>query len=161
MRDGNLGSVTTASPRAASVGASRIASTIASVTLNWLKSRAASSVPSAMVSGSPIPSSRSGTAYSRRSRRGLIRDASAKSTTASVASASVRTPSLAGAEVTPSSTSGPTTTPTATNTIAAVTGVPVSRREIAATANAAAAMIASSHFIRSQDRFCNEPASPG
>ena len=63
------------------------------------------------MSGSPIPSRRSGTAYSRLSSRSLIREASANSTTASVASASVRTLEPVGAAVTSSITSGPTSTP--------------------------------------------------
>ena len=108
---------------------------------------AASTAPSAIVSGRPIPSRRSGTAYSRLSTRGLIREASANSTTASVASASVLTPAPVGAAVTSSITSGPTSTPTRTNTIAGVTGVPVSRRETPATASTVAAMMASSHFM--------------
>ena len=68
---------------------------------------AASSAPRAIVSGRPIPSRRSGTAYSRRSTLGLIREASANSTTARVASASVLTAEPVGVAVTSSSTSGP------------------------------------------------------
>ena len=100
-----------------------------------------------MVSGSPTPSRRSGTAYSRLSTRVLIREASANSTTASVASASTFTLSPAGAAVTSSTTSGPSSTPTQANTIAVVTGVPVSRRDTAATASTVAATIANSHFM--------------
>ena len=76
-----------------------------------------------------------------------MREASANSTTARVASASVLTPSPVGAAVTPSITNGPTRTPTTTNTIAVVTGVPVSRRDTAATARTVAATIANSHFM--------------
>ena len=108
---------------------------------------AASTAPRAIVSGSPIPSRRSGTAYSRLSTRGLIREASANSTTARVASARVLTPEPVGAAVSSSITSGPTSTPTSTNTIAGVTDVPVSRRDTPATASTVAAMIASSHFM--------------
>ena len=70
---------------------------------------------------------------SRRRCPRSIRDASQNSTSASVASASVRTVALELSRSIPSSTSGPTSSPTATNTIAGVTGVPVSRRETAAT----------------------------
>jgi hypothetical protein len=77
----------------------------------------------------------------------LIREASANSTTARVASASVLTPAPDGAAVTSSNTSGPRSAPTSTNTIAGVTGVPVSRRDTPATASTVAAMIASAHFI--------------
>ena len=52
------------------------------------------SVPATIVSGSPIASSRRGTTYSRRKAARSIRDASEKSTTASVASATQRTVSL-------------------------------------------------------------------
>jgi hypothetical protein len=141
--------VTTASPRAASVGARSIASTSASVALSWSKRSTASTAPRAIVKGNPTPSRRRGTAYSRLSTRGLIRDASANNTTARVASASVRTTAPVGADVTSSMTSGPASTPARTNAIGGVTGVPVIRRDTAATARTVAAMIASSHFTLS------------
>ena len=76
-----------------------------------------------------------------------MREASQKSTNASVASASVRTVPLPLSRSTSSSTWGPTKRPTATNTIAGVTGVPDSRREIAATQSSATATMASAHFM--------------
>ena len=75
------------------------------------------SAPIAIVNGSRIASSRSG------STRSLIREASANSTTASVASASVGTVSLVGYTVTSSSTNGPTSSPSSTGAIAGVNGV--------------------------------------
>src|SRR5437588_4655291 len=113
-----------------------------------------------MVSGNPIPSRRRGTTYSRLSTRSLIREASANSTTASVASASVRTVALVGATVTSSITSGPSSSPIRTNAIAGVNDVSVSRRDTPATASRAAAMIGSSHFTRSQDRFADADRHP-
>ena len=67
MRDGRRGSVTTAWPSAASVGASTIASTSASANVSTGRSPSATSVPARIVSGSPIPSSRAGTSTSLRS----------------------------------------------------------------------------------------------
>ena len=106
---------------------------------------AAASAPSAIVSGSPIPSRRTGTPTSRRSCPRSMREASQNSTSASVASASVRTVALELSRSIPSSTSGPTSSPTATNTIAGVTGVPDSRRETAATPSSASATMARDH----------------
>ena len=83
MRDGRRGSVTTAWPSAASVGASTIASTSASASESAGRSPSATSVPAAIVSGRPIPSSRAGTSNSRRSARRSIREASVKRTSAS------------------------------------------------------------------------------
>ena len=76
-----------------------------------------------------------------------MREASQNSTSASVASASVRTVALVLSRSIPSSTWGPTNKPTATNTIAGVTGVPESRREIAATPSSASATMARAHSI--------------
>ena len=106
----------------------------------------ATSVPRTIVSGSPIPSSRSGTPYSLRSARSLIREASANNTIANVISANVRTVALVGLTATSSMTSGPTSSPISTNAIAGVNAVSVSRHDTPATASSAAAMIASSHF---------------
>ena len=85
------GSVTTACPSAASVGASTTARITASSTVSSPKIAAAATAPSAIVSGSPMPSSRTGSPTSRRSCPRSMREASQKSTNASVASASVRT----------------------------------------------------------------------
>ena len=71
-----------------------MASTSASAHVSRVRTAAASAVPAAMVSGSPIPSSRTGSPTSRRSKRRSMRDASVNSTSVSVASASTRTPSL-------------------------------------------------------------------
>ena len=78
-----------------------------------------------------------------------MREASQNSTSASVASASVRTVALELSTSIPPSTSGPTSNPTATKTIAGVTGVPDSRREIAATPSSASATMARDHSIQS------------
>ena len=78
-----------------------------------------------------------------------MREASQNSTSASVASASVRTVALELSRSIPPSTSGPTSNPTATKTIAGVTGVPDSRREIAATPSSVSATMARDHSIQS------------
>jgi len=132
MRDGRLGSVTTACPSAASVGARRMPTTRASTSVSEGKSAAAAAAPATTVSGSPIPSRRAGTAYSRRSARRSILAASAKSTSVSVASARPRTVWPVGGNSTSPSTFGPKRRPMPTKTIAAVTGVPSSRRDTAA-----------------------------
>ena len=113
--------------------------------LSWSKIAAAATVPSPIVSGSPIPSSRSGTPTSRRNSRRSMREASQNSTSASVASASVRTVSLELSMSSSSSTSGPISSPNATNTIAGVTGVPDNRPEIAATPRSVSARMARAH----------------
>ena len=74
-----------------------------------------------------------------------MREASQNSTSASVASASVRTVPLELSRSTSPSTSGPTSNPTATNTIVAVTGVPDSRPDSAATPSSVSATMASDH----------------
>ena len=109
---------------------------------------AASSAPITIVSGSPMASSRSGTAYSCLSTRSLIREASANRTTASVASASVRTVALAGDTATSSSTNGPTSSPISTKAMAGVKGVEISRRDTPATTSKDPASMARSHFMR-------------
>ncbi len=93
IRDGMRASVTTALPSAASVHASTIASTSASVKLIPGITAAPTRAPARIVSGRPIPSSRSGTENSRWSARSEIRDASANSTSVSVISASSLTSS--------------------------------------------------------------------
>ena len=123
-RAATRGSVTTACPSAASVGA-RITPTItASPRVNWRKTTPATSAPSAMVRGRPMPRSRAGRPNSARSALKSMRDASQKRTRASVASASVRTTEPVLSSSTPPSTWGPTTRPIATNTIVGVTGAP-------------------------------------
>ena len=96
MREGSRGSVTTACPSAASVGARITARISTSARLNEPNSPAPTAQPAAIVSGSPIPSSRRGSRYSRRSARTSIREASANSTSVRVTSARLRTCSLDG-----------------------------------------------------------------
>ncbi len=79
-----------------------------------------------------------------------MRDASQNSTSASVASASARTVALELSRSISPSTSGPTSNPTATKTIAGVTGVPVSRPEIAATPSSVSATMASDHSMQTR-----------
>ena len=76
-----------------------------------------------------------------------MREASQNSTSASVASASARTVPLELSRSIPPSTFGPTSNPTATKTIVGVTGVPDSRREIAATPSSVSATMARAHSI--------------
>ena len=76
-----------------------------------------------------------------------MREASQNNTSARVASASLRTVALELSRSIPPSTSGPTSNPTVTNTIAGVTGVPDSRREIVATPSTVSATTASAHSI--------------
>jgi hypothetical protein len=132
MREGRRASVTTACPSAASVGARMIASSSASPRLSSPKRPAASAQPARIVSGRPIPSSRSGTAYSRRSAPMSIRDASAKSTRVSVTSASSRTASLREPRSIQPRPLLPKSRPSETKKIAAVTGVRSRRRETTA-----------------------------
>ena len=148
IRPGTRGSVTTAWPNAASVGANTIARITASSMLSCPKIAAAATAPSAIVSGSPMPSRRTGTPTSRRSSRRSMRDASQNNTRASVASASARTVPLELSRSTSPSTSGPTSSPTPVNTMTGVTGVPDNRPETAATASSVRATMASDHSIQ-------------
>ena len=91
IRSGTRSSLTTACPSAASVGARTTPRITASQNERTPKIAAAAIAPSAIVSGRPMPSSRSGTPTARRRCLRSIRDASQNSTSASVASASVRT----------------------------------------------------------------------
>ena len=147
IRCGTRGSVTTACPSAASVGASTTARITASPMLSSPKIAAAATAPSAIVSGRPMPSSRTGTSTVRRSAPRSMREASANSTSVSVVSASARTVELELDRSIPSSTSGPTSSPKATNRIAGVIGVPDSRPEIAATPSSASATRARAHSM--------------
>ncbi len=147
MRCGTRGSVTTACPSAASVGASTTATITVSPTVSSPKTAAAAAAPSPIVSGRPIASSRTGTPTVRRSAPRSMRDASENSTSASVVSARTRTVSLELDRSTPSSTFGPTSNPKATKRIAGVIGVPDSRCETAATPTNASATRASAHSI--------------
>ena len=98
-------------------------------------------VPAAIVSGRPTPSSRSGTAYPRRSARSLMRDASANSTRVRVTSATSFTSSLPiGTSRRPRT--GPASSPVAVKNIAAVTLRASSRRDIAANPMRSAATVA-------------------
>ena len=143
IRPGTRGEVTTAWPRAASVGARTTPRMTASQTVNTSKIAPAASAPRAIVSGSPIPSRRRGTEISRRSFPKSMREASEKRTNASVASASARTVELVLEISIPSRTLGPTRSPMETNRIAGVIGDPDSRLETAATAISASATIVS------------------
>ena len=145
---GTRSSLTTAWPSAASVGASTMLRITASQTVSTLKIAAAATAPSAIISGRPMPSSRSGTPTPRRSRPASIREASQNSTNASVPSASVRTTVLELDNSMPPSACGPTSSPNATNTIAGVNAVPTSRLDTAATPSSANATSASAHSIR-------------
>ena len=145
IRAGMRGSVTTACPSAASVGAKTTARMTASAAVSWSKITAATTAPSAMVSGSPIPSRRTGTPTAWRSCPRSMREASQNRTSASVASASVCTVALELLMSITSRTSGPTSNPIATKTIAGVTGVPDSSREVAATPSNTSATMASDH----------------
>ena len=132
IRSGSDGSVTTACPSAASVGARITASSSASDQLRPVSVSMPAASPAASVSGSPIPSSRDGSAYSRPSARRSMREASENSTNVSVAStSSLMSPPSAGASIRPSA-SAPAASPAAVNTIAAVSEVPASLRETAA-----------------------------
>ena len=153
MRCGTRGSVTTAWPSAASVGASTTARITASPKLSSPKIAAAATAPSAMVSGRPMPSSRTGTSTVRRSAPRSMREASENSTSASVVSASARTVEPVLDRSIPSSTSGPTSNPKATNSIAGVIGVPDSRPETAPTPSSAIATRASAHSISVHEGF--------
>ena len=148
IRPGTRGSVTTAWPRAASVGARMTPRMTASQKVSTSKITPAASAPRAIVSGRPIPSRRSGTEISRRSFPKSMREASEKSTSASVASASARTVELVLEMSTPSRTLGPTRIPIETNRIAGVIGDPESRFETAATAISASATIVSAQSIQ-------------
>ena len=150
--------MTTAWPRAASVGA-RITPTItASQKVNSPKITAAASAPSAIVSGSPIPSSRSGTEAPRRKALRSMLEASEKRTSASVASASARSVELVLAMLISSRTLGPTMSPIATNTIAGVIGDPDNRFETAATAISASATVVSDQSIQIRSTSVDPPA---
>ena len=154
IRCGTRGSVTTAWPSAASVGANTIARITASSTDNCPKIQAAATAPSAIVSGRPMPSRRSGTPASRRRRPRSMREASQNSTSARVASASVRTAELELSVSISPSTLGPTSNPMTTNSIVAVRGVPDSRPETAPTASSVSATMA-------RDQSIPGPSLPG
>ena len=129
--------MTTAWPRAASVGARITARITASPRVSWSKISAAARAPATIVSGRPIPSRRTGSEIPRRSALRSIREASEKRTSASVASASARTVPLVLGMSTASRILGPTRSPIETNRIAGVIGVPASRFETAAKASSA------------------------
>ena len=139
-REGIRGSVTTACPSAASVGASTIASNTASINASCPNTATPARAPATIVSGSPIASRRRGTTYSRRSAARSIREASEKSTTVNVASATQRTESLPIDASSQPRTSALATMPPATNTIAGVITDPRSRRETAAYARTRSAI---------------------
>ena len=94
-----------------------------------------------------MPRRRTGTAYSSRSVRRSMRDASENSTTVSVASASSFTDSPVGDVSTRSSALVPTIRPIPTKMIAGVIGVPSIRREMAPKPISATATTARAHPI--------------
>src|SRR4051812_15242751 len=133
-------SATTACPSAASVGASTMATSTASMSVRWPSTANAVRQPATIVSGRPIASRRRGRTYSRRSTPRSIRDASEKSTTVSVASPTQRTDSLL---IVGSSHPRPwvlATMPPTTKTIAGVITDPSRRRETAAYASTSSAI---------------------
>src|SRR5580700_6575293 len=77
-------------PKAASVGATMAPMAAATQSPLLPNNKAAVAAPAAIVKGSPIPNNRAGIAASARTARRFTRDASAKSTMASVISASER-----------------------------------------------------------------------
>ena len=108
IRPGTRGSVTTAWPSAASVGARTTARIDGLLDAQLAEDqRTAASAPSAMVSGRPIPSRRTGTPTVAAQRARSIRDASENSTSASVASASVAHRRARAREVDPVEHLGP------------------------------------------------------
>ena len=139
-RTGTRGSVTTASPSAASVGARTMASRIASISVTSPNIATPASVPATIVRGNPIASKRRGTTYSRRKVARLTRDASEKSTTVKVASATRRTDSLSIAGLSQLRAASLNRIPPATNTIAAVITEVESRRETLAYARSRSAI---------------------
>ena len=151
IRNGRRGSVTTAWPSAASVGASTTARTRASAHVDSPRTPRAARKPATSVSGRPIPSNLAGIPSSLRSARTSMREASAKSTRVKVASARSLTVSPAGGNSTRPSASAPTSRPTPVNTIADVIGVPAMRPEIAAKASSASARVASAHVTAGSD----------
>src|SRR4051794_26144113 len=160
IRRGTRGSVTTACPSAASVGASTTARITASMTVNWPNTAAAATAPRAIVSGRPIPSRRTGRPTVRRSAPRSMRDASENNTSASVTSANPRTVAPELERSIPSSTSGPTSNPKATNRIAGVIGVRDSRPETAATPSSAIATRASAHSISAPHAISGDNGDP-
>ena len=73
MREGSRRLLTTGNPSAASVGAKTVASAAAVHTSSWGNNASPARVPATIVSGRPTPSSRTGSADSRRSRPSLTR----------------------------------------------------------------------------------------
>ena len=145
---GTRSSLTTAWPSAASVGASTMLRITASQTVSTPKITAAATAPSAIVSGRPMPSSRSGTPKPRRSWPGSIREASQNSTSASVASASVRTAALELREVDAAQRLRPDEQPERDeHHRGRQRACPTSRLETAATPSSANATSASAHSI--------------
>jgi hypothetical protein len=111
MGSGTAGFVTTALPSAASVGASIVARIATSRIPSPGKSRTPVPIPSRIVSGSPIRSSRPGSRTTCRSTGRFAFEASLKSTSARVSSAIVRSPSLPSPKFSNPSPTGPAITP--------------------------------------------------
>ena len=122
-------SVTTAWPRAASVGARMIAMMAASQNPIWSKKTRAASTPEMIVRGSPIPSSRPGRNASCRTARTSMTAASENSTITSVPSRRSRTNPLSRFTEIRSRACGPTINPNTMNSIGPVTDVVASRLE--------------------------------
>jgi hypothetical protein len=122
------------------------ASTSASTRLRPGSTATPSKAPTTIVNGRPIPSSRTGTAYSARNLRSEIRDASAKRTRTSVISASSFTSSLSTLSSTSPST-GPTSSSAAVKNIATEMLRRSSRPASAANASSRNAIVANAHVI--------------
>jgi hypothetical protein len=124
-RDGTVGFVTTGTPNAASVGASAAATSRASHTSSPDTSQRASTHPSTMVSGRPIPSNRTYRPRSCRRSGTRTREASQKSTQTRVSSTSGLR--LSGAVDESTRPSAARITPTTTKTMGAVRSARSSR----------------------------------
>ncbi len=144
---GTTGLAIIPAPSAASVGAKAAPTIRANQMLVIPVSASASSVPRAIVSGSPIPSSRRYKPRSARSPCSPTRDASQNNTSTRVISASALIISRLG--WTPRGANGPwvRTSPAPTNVIGAVTSNRSSRADSAPQANISAATIARSESL--------------
>ncbi len=120
MRTGTAGSVKTARPSAASVGARIVPMTAAAAQPSAWNIRPATSVPRAIVSGSPSRSSRPGSWTSPSTSRNLTVEASANSKRASVSSVNVSEASSPIRNGRTFRTLGPSSKPAVMNTIGAV-----------------------------------------
>ena len=147
IRAGTAGLTIMLAPSAASVGASAAPTSNASQISPYPGRASASKVPRPIVSGSPMPSSRTHRPASARRLRRPTREASENSTRASVASASSLTDSWLGSML--SGRSGPwvSTSPATVNRIGAVISVRSSRADKTPHTKISAATIARSATV--------------